>query len=1021
MKKFLFLILICFIVLFVYADTLTLYSPYIKDTIQLKKVIIDNSLSIETSHTKLIKDKDYSFNKGIIILFNTDYDTLKISYQIVKNNLYYENSKYEKITIEDSVKNQIVFYKTNKNNVNIGGIKGFFISVNNSGSIDINQSLELYLNGNMNENWKLKGYIYDNSANSNLNTYNIPISGIENLYINIYDSINMINLGNYSFNALNGTFNNKNREILGIAGKTKIKGYSVKGAIASQKGKLKTIEFYCIDGIQGPYSLIDNQILSDYIIAPGSEVIYLNGEKLKQGDEFDYIINYQTGEIYFTHKRPVDNNSYIYAEFQTYENANSINGYYFVSGNDSSKINFLFIREEAQIIDTSLLSIIKNTHTDSTYLNITGYEYVGDSNGNYILNDSIFEYVGYNNGNYIINFNYVGLGNGDYVYSPEMGAYIYAGKNQGNYSIYRKIDLPFESNYFSFNTLLNVYLGKILIESGGGFYKNNKYTSSYNKDASYSISFLSNNFNFNNFSLSFLFRKKYFSQFYINHWAERDRDNINFNNYLSSNNEIQNINSFEIKTKYSKYISTDYSFGILDSIKNHNFSIKTDSIFKTNTSVNTIIYTLNDSIIYRKNSFNILNSYLFLQPYYAYIKEEKQTKDLIKHTYTLYFNNKRNGLSYSRENDYNNDTLNLHSNIYKIFGNISFYNNITNVSIEYKHNNYYLLSSIANRLYAKISNIGLYEYIKYNNTLNFSSVSNIKQEETYIYVGEGKGEYVYDSLSNSYIYDEFEGDYIKIIENVFSTDPVARREYSFSFNSTYKYLNINTNYSYTDNAYSLFTLSYDSIENYNIFATNNISYDYYKNIIPFMETNYKKNNSIYNNYNFSNENKIGIYSITKLNYKLFYNLKNTIVKTDYSNQDFSSNSYNIELNLKNQNIQYNIEIQYEKFSGYYSDTYYDNIFIQLNKNSIQPGVKIKLYNNLYLGIFPEISIITYKDFYSEIPTIIYYNYPDGFSYKGNYYLNFLNNSVNISLKYINEYTKKYSYKHKVEISLYTYF
>ncbi|MCK4524485.1 hypothetical protein KAU15_06125, partial [candidate division WOR-3 bacterium] len=400
MKYFLIIVLLCFITITVFSDTLEMINIGINDTLQMEYVIIDGSLLIKNSNVIFKIERDYEFKNGKI-RFNIESDSLIMIYKPIKPKIKYRNFIYKKVekkAINDSILFNDDLKISGNDNIYFGGIKGFMVNVGNSGNVTMNQTLELNIEGNVSDRWMLSGYIYDDGTQGVLNTYNIPVSQIENVNISIYDSLNMFSLGNNTFTGYQGKFTMRNREILGIYGIVKKGQLGFKGAIAGQKGQFRQIEFYCYDNVQGPYLLVEEITLAEYIIAPGSEKIFINGERLIEGDDNDYTINYQNGELYFTTKRIVDSNTLIYVEFQTYEGSHPITGYYGGFSAMDSIINIIYIREEQTIVDENDREIFETINSDSSKVFLSSIEFAGDNLGDYFYTDSILVFAGINSG-----------------------------------------------------------------------------------------------------------------------------------------------------------------------------------------------------------------------------------------------------------------------------------------------------------------------------------------------------------------------------------------------------------------------------------------------------------------------------------------------------------------------------------------------------------------------------------------------------------------------------------------------
>ncbi len=92
--------------------------------------------------------------------------------------------------------------------------------------------------------------------------------------------------------------------------------YNVNAELALARGRFSRNVMDGLEGNRGPYRLKGTNGEIFIIIIAGTEVIYLDGEKLNRGEQNDYVIDYNSGELTFMPRVVITRYSRIVAEFQ---------------------------------------------------------------------------------------------------------------------------------------------------------------------------------------------------------------------------------------------------------------------------------------------------------------------------------------------------------------------------------------------------------------------------------------------------------------------------------------------------------------------------------------------------------------------------------------------------------------------------------------------------------------------------------------------------------------------------------
>ncbi|MCH2229793.1 MAG: hypothetical protein MK105_05560 [Crocinitomicaceae bacterium] len=482
------------------------------DTIQLDSLsIYPNSFEVKCDGKVLSKDDyhlDYAASK--LILLNNCGGKISTSYRVLPMDLSKTYAKRDTSLIYSKEKGFrdrfLISNATSTTDIfggaglNKSGSISRGISFGNNQDLGVNSSLNLELSGQIAPNLKLLASVSDDNLpiqpEGNTNT----LREFDQVFIQVYNDRFKMIAGDFWLKKPQGYFMKYNKRAQGLTIDYKwttdtLKLWKTQVSGALSKGKFQRQIIQGIEGNQGPYRLKGAENEPFIIILSGTEKVYIDGKLMERGQEYDYMINYNTSEVTFTARNQITKDSRIVVEFQysdqnyprslfqTSTTFNSKNGKFWLNAyseqdaKNQSLQQDLTIEQKRQLSEIGdTLSLARISSIDSTgyFDNQILYKLV-DSLGI----DSVLVYsVNPDSAIYRATFEYVGAGNGDYVFEDfnalgKVYTWVFptGGVSQGDYAPSRLIITPKQRQMVTAG--VNINLGQFLnLESELAYSKN---------------------------------------------------------------------------------------------------------------------------------------------------------------------------------------------------------------------------------------------------------------------------------------------------------------------------------------------------------------------------------------------------------------------------------------------------------------------------------------------------------------------------------------------------------------------
>lgn len=364
------------------------------------------------------------------------------------------------------------------------------IRFGNNQSASVQSSLDLQLTGQLTNEIGINAVISDNNVPIQADGYTQQLQEFDKIYVEIFNKNSKIKAGHVDLIQENDFFGNFTQKVTGVEISTELTHSNdsktrISLAGSTTRGEFASKKITGQNGNQGPYRLSGNNNELYIIIVSGSEKVYLDGILLTRGEDRDYVINYNTGELSFTSNRLITDNSritveYLYAnraytQFLAYGGIEHESERFRIAGhfysNGDSKNNPL--TDNLSDEDIQILSEAGN-NPDEMY-NTTAVRSDYDPEKNLyrkiqISGVEVFEFSDDPNEElWQVSFTYMGDGKGNYVASNvEVNGKIFEyvppidGLMQGNYEPVRQLIPPKRLQVYTLNSAYKFKTGGVI-------------------------------------------------------------------------------------------------------------------------------------------------------------------------------------------------------------------------------------------------------------------------------------------------------------------------------------------------------------------------------------------------------------------------------------------------------------------------------------------------------------------------------------------------------------------------------
>lgn len=303
----------------IYLDSTSLNSNFFKLKNKLNKPVDSTSYTVNFSKALLVLHPG-SFNKN---------DTLEVDFLKYPSFLTKEYSLYDRKKVVGNEASNFELYqiKTSpfKKNIPFDGLNttgsiSRGVTIGNNQNAVVNAALDLQISGKLSNKVTLRASIQDSNVPLQEGGYSQRLDQFDQIFIELFSNKWSVRAGDLFLENRTSKFLNFNKKVQGLSTFFELGNSEVKTTIfnsaALVRGQYAKSVFVGQEGNQGPYKLKGTNGELYVLVISGSERVFVNGILLKRGENADYMIDYNAGEIRFTSLFPITSEMRISIEYQ---------------------------------------------------------------------------------------------------------------------------------------------------------------------------------------------------------------------------------------------------------------------------------------------------------------------------------------------------------------------------------------------------------------------------------------------------------------------------------------------------------------------------------------------------------------------------------------------------------------------------------------------------------------------------------------------------------------------------------
>ncbi len=355
---------------------------------------------------------------------------------------------------------------TTGSKLRIFGSKSIGVSTGSVSSFELNQTMNIQIEGRISENLRVRGVLSDQSR-PDVSGVSTTIGEVDKIALSVESDRFRGTIGDITLARTLGTTATLNKAMKGARAVLEIDKYRAEITAGGIKSKHQIVKLSGREGVLGPYSLRPSNGRESSSILPGTETVWLDGRRMERGADADYDIDYLLGKLTFNPTVMITSRSRIEVDFEYLDESYQQNLYSgsVAFGDSIGRGFFAEVGVLRQADSKENPSRIELTPADVQALKNAGDATAvrsgavrADSNeGRYNIEisegDTVYVFVD-SLGDYNVSFSFVGAESGSYVYVGG-GRYSWIGEGNGSYDPIVFLQSPRKSDVVIVTTELN--------------------------------------------------------------------------------------------------------------------------------------------------------------------------------------------------------------------------------------------------------------------------------------------------------------------------------------------------------------------------------------------------------------------------------------------------------------------------------------------------------------------------------------------------------------------------------------